>query len=219
MGASLDIVVVGAGRHGRNLIGMIEEHEGFRIRAVLDDAAGEPDVLGHPRLHLGAYAGPPWDAVLAIGSGAARRAIVARVPRLRWHRFIHSATHLSRHAGLGEGCTILPFAAVSACQLGAHVAVFPSCVVGAGVVIGDYTSLMPHVLVASDARIGADCTICTGARVLAGVTIGDRCVVGPNAVIGRDLLPDSLAVARAAEIRVLRRTTSAEAAAELRDAS
>jgi sugar O-acyltransferase (sialic acid O-acetyltransferase NeuD family) len=219
MVTSLDIVVVGAGRHGRNLIGMIEEAGGYRIRAVLDDAVSDADVLGHRRLQLGSYAGPDWNAVLAIGSGSTRRAIVERARRFHWQRFVHPATHLSRHAELGEGCTVLPFASVSACRLGAHVAVLPSCVVGSGVEIGEFSSLMPHVLVGSDAHIGRDCMICAGARVLAGVSIGDRCVVGPNAVIGRDLLPDSLAVARSAEIRVLRRASPEDAMAELQDAS
>jgi acetyltransferase-like isoleucine patch superfamily enzyme len=203
----LDIVLVGAGRHGRNLVGMIEDHAGLRLTRVLDDAPAAPSVLGYPADRLADYAGPVWDAVLAIGGGDARRAIVTRpaAARLRWQRFFHPATHVSRHAEIGEGCTILPFSTVTACRLGAHVAVFPSCSIGSGAEIGDFTSLMPHVLVSSDARIGAGCTISAGARVLAGVSIGDRCVLAPNVVLNRDMPPDSLAVSRGSELRIVRR--------------
>lgn len=199
----LTVVVVGAGRHGRNLIGLIEDHPGFRIDRVLDDAQAGT-LLGYPVDSLARHAGPVWDAVLAIGSGAARRGVVARqgAMRFRWQRFCHPMSHVSRHAEIGAGSTILSFATVGACRLGAHVAVLPSCVIGSGAQLGDFTSLMPQVMIGSDTTIGEGCTVSAGARVLAGLTIGDRCVIGPNAVVDRDMPADSIAAARGGGVRV-----------------
>jgi serine O-acetyltransferase len=50
-------------------------------------------------------------------------------------------------------------------------------------------------------EVGDDVLIGAGAKVLGGVSIGDRAVIGANAVVIRNVPPDSLAVGVPAEIR------------------
>ncbi len=83
---------------------------------------------------------------------------------------------------------------------GVHIVSFAQVRVGAGSMIGEYTSLRDanhrfshaHVLRtagydAAPITVGCHVWIGRGVTVLPGVTIGDRAVVGANAVVTRDV--------------------------------
>ncbi|MCU0827896.1 MAG: UDP-3-O-(3-hydroxymyristoyl)glucosamine N-acyltransferase [Tabrizicola sp.] len=71
-------------------------------------------------------------------------------------------------------------------EIGAHAAIAPFVVIGAGVRIGPGARIASHVSIAEGATIGADALILQGARIGARVTIGDRFICQPGAVIGAD---------------------------------
>jgi len=102
---------------------------------------------------------------------------------------------------------------------GAHLVAFSRIEIGAGSMIGEYTSirdanhrfggqeslrLSGHT--AKPIRIGTDVWIGRGATVLGGVCIGDRVVVGANAVVTRDVAAGS--VVAGVPARSLERTAS-----------
>jgi acetyltransferase-like isoleucine patch superfamily enzyme len=87
---------------------------------------------------------------------------------------------------------------------GAHLVSFASIRIGAGSLIGEYTSVRDanHRLgrgavrdsghTASRIEIGRNVWIGRGVTVLGGVSIGDDAVVGANAVVTRDVAPGAI---------------------------
>jgi acetyltransferase-like isoleucine patch superfamily enzyme len=90
---------------------------------------------------------------------------------------------------------------------GVHLVAFASIRIGAGTMIGEYTSIRDanhrfsedvsireSGYTAKPIEIGANVWIGRGATVLAGVRIGDNAVVGANAVVTRDVPAGAVAV-------------------------
>lgn len=149
--------------------------------------------------------------------------VILGVPEVHGTRQIHLGRDLyvyrevyleTRERGsiqIGDCCVI---------SRGVHIVSFARIEIGAGTLIGEYSSLrdanhrigMPGPLRDSghDAApivIGRDVWIGRGVTILPGVTIGDRAVVGANAVVTHDVAPATLVAGVPA--RVLRRVDAA----------
>lgn len=203
------LLLVGAGRNARNLI-CIFETAGVSVRGLVDDRPADP-VLGHEVGSIASLNGISTDAFLTISDPDLASVIRKRevLRGCRWPRFIHPSSVISSHAVVDEGCYVGPFAVLTDIVLRPHVHLFTHNVLGARVVVGDFTAILPHATVASDVRIGKRCMIGMGARIHAGVTIGDDCRIGVNTVVRRDMPDRSIAVSTDAT-RVRTRISFAE---------
>ncbi|HEY9127956.1 MAG TPA: acyltransferase [Acidobacteriaceae bacterium] len=119
---------------------------------------------------------------------------------------------------LGEGLLLYPQLYLETCgdgeivvgdgvvlSTGVHMVSYAGIFIGQGTMVGEYTSIRDanHTRVegmtlrASDHSakpivIGSEVWIGRGVTVLGGVTIGDRAIVGANAVVTRDVPPDTV---------------------------
>jgi acetyltransferase-like isoleucine patch superfamily enzyme len=88
---------------------------------------------------------------------------------------------------------------------GVHLVAYAGIFIGKGTMIGEYTSvrdanhtriegrtLRDSDHVARPIVIGSEVWIGRGVAVLSGVTIGDRAIIGANAVVTRDVPPDTV---------------------------
>lgn len=187
-----DVIVVGARGLGKELIGYLEEHGGYRIACVLDELPAE-HCLGYPIIHPDKYSAACRDAFLAIGLPEHKRWVVERYRSLalRWLTFIHPEAAVSRHARIGEGAIIGPRAVISGdAHVGDLVLVNFLAAVSHDAKVGARSSIMPFGLIAGGGQIGEDCLVGAGAIVLPGIRVGDRSRLGAAAVAYRDVPPD-----------------------------
>ena len=173
---SLDLVIVGAGGHGRALADVIEATDEFQVFGFLDDYEETGgSVLGYPV--LGDFEAVPdfvSDTVgFAIGLGQIKS------PQKRQELF-----RLVKKSGGVLPAIVSPHSYVSLrSSLGDGTAVFHGAVVNVGAVIGDNCIINSMALIEHDVRIEDHCHISTGAMVNGGVEIGEGSFVGSGSII------------------------------------
>lgn len=84
------------------------------------------------------------------------------------------------------------------CQIGKHFRVdhFHGVVIGPGAVLGNYCKLYQQVTIGQREgkfpKIGNHVTIYSGAKIIGDVEIGDYSIIGANAVVNKDVPPNSV---------------------------
>jgi sugar O-acyltransferase (sialic acid O-acetyltransferase NeuD family) len=183
-----DLVIIGAGGHGRQLHDLVEAHNAaggspYRVVGYLDDR----DLDDEDRRRLGAeHLGPverlaELDTAFVIGVAdpAGRRAI-ATGPAARGRAaetFRHPTAVVGRLTTVGPGAFLSAYA-----------------VVDTNVVLGADVHLNFHVSVGHDSVLGDQVTVCPGVRISGGVTVEDGVFIGTNAVVVQGFIIGSGAV-------------------------
>ncbi|GAA4313797.1 acetyltransferase [Nibribacter koreensis] len=195
-----DIVIVGAGGLGREvlmLIHQINQHTPtWNFLGFYDDAAPAED-FRFP--YLGTVddlnATPvPLHAVIAIGDCQAKAKVVDRLfnnfllfPVLVHPSVINEAMQINQ---IGEGSIICQNTILTTnVLLGKHVLLNLACTVGHDATLGDYCSLMPQVAVSGGVRLGKGVYMGTNSSILQYKTVGAFTTIGAGAVVTQDL-PD-----------------------------
>jgi sugar O-acyltransferase (sialic acid O-acetyltransferase NeuD family) len=183
----LDLVIVGAGGHGRELLDVIEAINArspeWLVVGVLADEALHPERLAARGVRAigrsGELAVPGCAYALGVGSGSARRLLDA----------------LAAKAGRAAPVLVHPQAVIGgSCVLEEGVVLAAGSIVTTNVALGRHTHLNVGASVSHDSVIGAYCTIGPGARVAGecvleeGVELGIGAVVRPGVRIGAGTL-------------------------------
>jgi len=95
--------------------------------------------------------------------------LFAEDPREVYSRGVHPAAIVHESVSLGDDVSIGAYA-----------------VVGRGSVIGSGATILPHVCIDRDARLGADCLVYPHVTIRERCVIGDRVIIHSGAVIGSD---------------------------------
>ena len=185
-----ELVILGATSNG-DLFELIEAcnrvaAEPFDPVAFLDDDS---------TLHGGTAHGLPVKGALelakefedawflnAIGAPevvAGRPEILARagIPAARFATFIHPQAIVSVSARIGNGCLI-----------------FAGAVIGADVIVGDFSDVMSNAVISHGCTIG-DCSFVASGAMLGGeVRIGEACFLGLNCSVRERLLIGSRSI-------------------------
>lgn len=198
MSARSRLVILGAGGHASDVLGVVE---------AINDAGGRWEVVGllddDPQPDLRRFAGGPpllgtmasleavdasWVAALGWPSTrlkvAARAAASGRAPAT----LISPAADISRRAVVGVGVVVLGAARVSpGAQLGDHTLVSYLAAVGHDTVLGEGSSVMPGAILSGGVTVGSGVLVGTNATVVEGVSVEAGASIGAGAVVVRDV--------------------------------
>lgn len=201
--ASQPLLLVGGGGHCRSVIDVIEHHQGFSIRGIVQPATeGHRPVLGYPVVgtdaDLPALLAETPCALITVGqikSPAIRRRLFERLHEqgAKLPVIISPRAHVSRHARIAAGSVVMHGAIVNACaHIGYNAIINTLALVEHDVTIGDHCHIATGARLNGGVRVDAGCFIGSGAIVHQGVHIGAGSVIAAGAVVTRDLPPQSL---------------------------
>jgi UDP-perosamine 4-acetyltransferase len=203
-GSPIDVVIIGAGGHGKVVLDILSAAGGHRVVGFLDadlslrgTSVCGVSVLGPVNLLSKLWQQKVRHGIVAIGDNRTRRRYgeLLREQGFELINAIHPSAVVSSSAKLGVNVVVAAQAAVCA---DAHVDSFAivntgaivdhECRIGAGV------HVTPGVKLAGRVRVGEDAFLGLGACVIQCLSIGSNAIVGAGAVVLRDV-PDGVTVA------------------------
>lgn len=195
----MDIVILGAGGHGRVVLDIIQQARTHRAIGFLDNnpalhgrrVDGLPVLGGIDQLDEVRQRGVRG-AVIAIGDNGVRRALGDRVEagELELVSAIHPSAQLASNASAGKGVVIAAGALVCAhCQIGDYAILNTGCIVDHESMIGTSVHICPGVRLAGHVVVESGAFVGIGATVVQNVRIGFEAIVGAGAVVTQDVDP------------------------------
>jgi sugar O-acyltransferase (sialic acid O-acetyltransferase NeuD family) len=187
-----NLLIVGAGGFGREVLGYIEDDNPlFRVKGFLDSRT---DVLDATPRSVGIVGDPltydpvPDDVFMAaLGDPKMRFKYTARlrdVHHVDFATVVHPRAAISRHARIRHGCIITPHVSVSVdVQVGEFSVIQEYTVVGHDAQIGSWCQINSHCTIAGGARIGNFVTIHPNSVITRKAVIGDGAVIGAGSVV------------------------------------
>ncbi|MCL2051073.1 MAG: acetyltransferase [Lachnospiraceae bacterium] len=210
-----DIVVVGAGGQGREVMWQLNE---------LNKETGNYNILGFidadPALKEKVINGFPvigneeWllsrkndtCVIICIANPKTRKKIYQKLkinPSLSFPNFFAKNVTCSEFVTFGQGGVFCPADILTVnIKVGDFVIINSACTIGHDTVIEDFVTIYPGAVISGNVRIGAECEIGTGAKIIQGKTIGANTVIGAGAVVTKDLPPDCTAVGVPAKVKL-----------------
>lgn len=198
----MDVVIIGAGGHGRVVLDILRVAGRVRVAGFLDADVGlagrrvdDVEVLGPinllARLKQERRARA---AIVAIGDNRVRRRYLEEVlaAGLEPMNAIHPAAMVSPRATVGQNVVICAGAIVGpGATIGDSVIVNTGAQVDHECVVEAGAHLAPGAILAGRVQVGADAFVGLGARVIQCLVIGAGALVGAGAVVIRDVEADA----------------------------
>jgi len=194
-----EVVIIGAGGHGRVVLDILMQAGASRPVAFLDNndrihgrrvdglpVRGGLDLLPHLRDD------GITKAIIAIGDNGVRRGIARTVESAGFElvNAIHPSARLATNVTLGRGLVIAAGATVCAhAQIGDYAILNTGCIVDHESMIGMATHVCPGVRLAGHVVVESGAFVGIGATVIQNVRIGFESVVGAGAVVIKDVPP------------------------------
>ncbi len=195
-----DIVIVGAGGFGREVLWLCEEANRENLRwNVLGFIDEDPVLRGATVCDRPVLGGLDWfdntvprdvGVLFGIGSPTARKSLFERLAPagVRFPGVVHPGVRRSRFVGIGEGTIVCAGNTITTqVTIGAMAIVNLGCTIGHDVVIGDFCTIAPGCSLSGYTRLGVGVEFGTGVRTVPGRSVGDWSVVGAGAVVTRDI--------------------------------
>lgn len=191
-----DLLLLGASGLAREAAAA--DQAGHRVIGVLDDDPGKRGTrVGGVEVLGGIAHAAEYDAdlLVCVGSGAGRRAIVARLAGLgvdpaRYATLVDASVRIPDGCALGAGSILLAGVALTAdVTIGRHVVVMPNTTLTHDVRLDDFATLTAGVSLAGNVRVGEAAYLGMNAAVRQGVVVGPGAVVGMGAAVLADVPP------------------------------
>ncbi len=195
----MNIIILGAGGHGRVVLDILQQAREHVVKAFLDSnqqlwgrrVDGVP-VLGGPDLLADLAAQDIEGAVVAIGDNGIRRQFADTVDAagLELVNAIHPSANLARTVTVGCNVVIAAGALVCAhCQVGDSVILNTGCIIDHESMIGTAAHVCPGVKIAGHVTVESGAFLGIGSTVIQNIRIGYDAVIGAGSVVIEDIEP------------------------------
>jgi sugar O-acyltransferase (sialic acid O-acetyltransferase NeuD family) len=188
-----DILIFGAGGHGRVVWDAIQTQGLYRAVAFVVDQPDAGTYLGLPLVAQAEVAMLDVPkGIIAIGDNHVRaqtaEAIMREFPAFEFVTIVHPRSTIGRNVHLADGAVILANAVVnSGAKVGPHGVVNTSAVVEHDCVMGAFSTVAPNAALAGNVSVGDRAYVGIGACVIQNLAIGADTLVGAGSVVVRDL--------------------------------
>lgn len=187
-----NIIVIGAGGHGRVIADLIKKLNNYQNVYFLDDfATGEVlgcKIIGKTDDYV-KYVND-YEFFVAIGNNKLRKSVIEKLinSNAKIATLIHPSAVIANNVEIGFGTCVIAGAVINPCaKIGNGVIINTSSSIDHDCVIGDYTHVSVGVRVAGGAKTESDVWLCIGAVVSNGVSICENVTIGAGAVVLKDI--------------------------------
>jgi sugar O-acyltransferase (sialic acid O-acetyltransferase NeuD family) len=203
----MDLVIVGAGGHGREVLSYVQDlvdaGRHIRVLGFVDEVLPkgrwkETKILGgfdELGAILRARPGSVVHYITAIGNIGARQEIVRKVenlqaPNLQPWTLCHPRAVVGRDVEVGEGTCVAPGTIITTdVTIGKHCILNVNSSVSHDGVVGDYCNIFSGAVISGGVSIGRCAFIGAGATLIERVSVGAGAIVGAGAVVISDVPP------------------------------
>lgn len=195
-----NIVIIGAGEFGREVIWLLEDinkrSPRYVILGYVDDDEKKQNleyhgyrVLGKIEHLLELQKCCPVSAVIAMQDGSARRQIAERLVGFdSWETLIHPTAIISDTVKIGQGSIVCANVTISVDTLiGCHCIFYLSSTIGNDCTLGDFVSVMSNCSVGEHAGIGSESFLAARSFVAPNKSIGKHVQVGAGSSVLKDV--------------------------------
>ena len=191
-----NVVVFGAGGHGKVIIDILEKMGCWHILGFLDSSKESgTEILDYKVLGNEQFVttlAPETFYIVAVGDNWIRREIVKRLIELKsdlkFATAIHPTAVIARDVEIGPGTAVMAGAVINPCtRIGNHCKINTQCSVDHDNTIGDFAAIEPGAVLNGTIRVGTCSTVASGAVVRHGINIGDHVIVGAGATVLNDV--------------------------------
>lgn len=208
------IVIVGAGGHGREALGVVRARR-LSFKGFADDSLPDLEVLKRIEApYLGTveqlnHTSQQYSFVIGIGSGELRSKIDNMLRSSRAAQpLVHPSAAVDQDVRLGMGTIIFAQATVTTnIEVGRHSHIGRGSAIGHDCNIGAYATVMPLASVSGSVEIGEGATIGTGAVIRQGQVIGAGAYIGAGAVVINDIDPHTVVAGNPARVLPTKRSS------------
>ena len=188
-----NLIIIGAGGHGRVVADIAQKLGVYEEIAFLDDGNAK-ETMGLPIVGKTSDAEKYVDAVdicVAIGNSKVRGDFIERVLVIGANvpTLIHPSAIIGACVEIGVGTAVMAGAVINPCaKLGKGVIVNTCSSVDHDCEVGDYCHISVGAHVAGTVKVGRHTWIGVGVAVKNNTNICENCMVGAGAVVVRDII-------------------------------
>lgn len=189
-----DIIIIGAGGHGKVILDIIENgnkfHRGGVIIDFLDDALPVgTDICGYKVIGKieSCLKYPHAEYIIAIGDNKTRKEIAEKY-NLKYISIVHPSAVIGKEVKIKSGSVIMANAVINSTSIiGSHSIINTGAIIEHDNVIDDYVHISPSATLGGNVKIGQCSWIGIGSVVSNNLSICDNCIIGAGAVVVKDI--------------------------------
>ena len=159
----LNLLILGAGSHGRDVMEIAESLHIFNKIKFLDDVAQGDNIIGKCSEAASLRSEYPC-AFVAVGDNKKRKKLATY---LKTHHFlipklVSPTATISSNADIGEGTVVMSQANVGSCKIGDFCIIAPSCVISSDVVMENNVRIDTGAIIARDSYLPCNTWVKSG---------------------------------------------------------